>query len=206
MTVAGDAIPNEGGQTDDGGSNEPPEIEGDVPKPAFEEPEPKPEPAKAGEARQLTRKEKRVDFAQERDRWRNEATKSQSELRELRDRLARLEGAREAERARQTESPDPVQERLKDLDRQIDGALARMGNGDKEAYAEWKQLLKDQQRFIARAEASELAKEQAKNAPGPVDPVLAAVTARHDWLLTDKDARVYAEGLVPDSCGSKNAT
>lgn len=193
MSVAGDAVPDEGGQSDDsGGSNEPPEIEGDVPKPAFEEPEPKPEPTKTSEPRP-TRREKRVDFAQERDHWRNEASRSQTELRELRDRLARLEGRQEAERGQQA---DPVQARLKDLDSQIDRALDRMGRGDQTAYTEWKQLLQEQQRFIARAEAAELAKENAKNAPGPVDPVLAAVAARHSWILTNKDARQVAEGIV----------
>lgn len=195
MSVAGDAVPNEGGQNDDGGqpANEPVEIEGDVPKPAFDEPEPKPQ-EKAEAKGKMPRQERRenYDIAKYRDR----AERTERELREMRDRLARFEGQREAERARDDRTADPIQTRLKELDRMIDGALSRMGTGDQTAYGEWKQLLQEQQRFIARAEAAELAREQAKNAPKPLDPVLAAVTARHDWLQTDPDARQIAEGVV----------
>lgn len=194
MSVAGDAVPNEGGQSDEGGSNEPPEIEGDVPKPAFEEPEPKPAPTETkGQNGERAPRRERMEKYQE---WKGQALRYEQELREMRDRVARMEGERAAERTRQDQAPDPIQARLKDLDSQIDRALDRMGRGDQTAYGEWKQLLQEQQRFIARAEAAELAKEQAKNAPGPVDPVLAAVAARHSWILTNKDARQVAEGIV----------
>lgn len=182
-------------------SNEPPEIEGDVPKPAFEEPAeaPKPEPQAARNGNGAPnnrgpRAERRREYDGKLNGWREEATRAQSEVQRLREEFARFRGEQEAlQRQNQT---DPVQAKLADNKKRIEAALDRMGRGDNTAMEDWHAARMEEQRIIARNEAETFAKENAKNAPKPLDPILQAVTAKHDWLLTDHDARQIAEGVI----------
>lgn len=193
MSVAGDAVEDQG----DDGAAEPADIEGDVPKPAFEEPEPQ-EPAEPQQARGPTRKERRAEraggYAAEVARWRTEAQQERTERQKLAERFARLEGEMQASRtAAAGAAPDPVREQLRAVRTDIEKTLERMGTGDTRAVQEWHDLREREQRIISRAEAEALYKQ---NAPAKTDPVLDSVRARHDWLATDPDLRQIAEGNV----------
>lgn len=194
MSVAGDGI-EEGGQGDSGAPAEPAEIEGDIPKPAFEEPDeqPKDQPEQAARG---TRKERGAaragGYAADIVRWRNEAMKEREERQKLAERFARLEGEMQSRRS-SSEPVDPVREQLSQTRKGIEQALERMGRGDSSALNEWHDLREREQRIISRSEAAEAVKQMA---PPRTDPVLSAVVARHDWLQTDPDLRQVAEGYV----------
>lgn len=194
MSVAGDAT-EEGGQ--EGGGEEPVELEPDLPKPAFELPDKPEEPAQP----KLTGKEKHRQrgegYSQQAQRFQAEAAEARREQQQLREQLAELRGRVDAGADQQRQNGvDPYQAKLKNVERGIENALVRMGNGDDSARAEWHELRREEQRLISRHEAEENAREVAARAPRPQDPVLASVTARYDWLMTDADARAIADGHV----------
>jgi hypothetical protein len=203
MSVAGEAVEDPGQSSgdsggDSGGGSEPapaPEIEGDVPKPAFEEPEPaeSAQQARAGLNGKDKRNQKAGGYAAEVARWRNEALQERTERQRMAERIARMEGEMQARRTDQQQGPDPVREQLRGVRAGIEQALARMGQGDPGAVTEWHELREREQRIISRAEAMEVARQSA---PPRLDPILTAVVSRHDWLHSDPELRQIAEGYV----------
>lgn len=191
MSVSGESIedPAEGG-TEPAVDPAPPELEGDVPKPAFELPD-KEEPAEpkvSAKERHRQRGDAFASMRRELERERAERQKFGEQLAELRGRLD--------ERKSANPGVDPVVDQLKANRKAIETALQRMANGDTGAVDEWHEAREREQRLIGRAEAERVADERAKNAPQPLDPVLAAVSAKYDWLQTDEDARAIAEANV----------
>ena len=191
MSVAGDAI-EEGGQSDEGGSEpaEPTQIEGDVPKPAFEEP-PEKEPEQAARPNgKEKRNQKAGGYAAEVARWRQEAQQERQERQRMGESLARLEGEM---RARAQPAADPVREQLRYTRKQIEQSLERMGKGDTSALEEWHNWREQEQRIISRAEAEAVAQQYR---PPQVDPVLTSIVGKHEWLQTDIGLRQVAEANV----------
>lgn len=181
--------------TEEGQTQEPTTIEGDVPKPTFEiKPE---EPSEGAAAPKKSKAERRAErgegFAQEAARLRAENERHVADNRRLAEQIANIQGQLQA--GRQNE-PDPNQARLNAIATKIEQTVARMGKGDADAVNEWHDLRREEARIIARMEAAGTAREIQANQPRPLDPVLAHVAAKHDWITTDTEARQYAEGIV----------
>lgn len=190
MSATGEGIddPNEGAPVADPA----PELEGDVPKPAFELPDKEPEePAapKNAKERHSNRGYAMADVRRELERERTERQRFAEQLAELRGQLS-------ARPAAPTPTSSPLDDQLKSNRKDMENALDRMSRGDTAAVEEWHRAREKEQRLISRAEAEEVANERAKNAPRPMDPVLAEITAKHPWLQTDEDAKAIAEANV----------
>lgn len=193
MSVSGEATdPNEG--STDGGDDSPPELEGDVPKPAFELPDKseEPTPVEPKVSAKERHRQRGADFGS----MRRELESARSERQRMAEQLAELRGRIEARSAPAPAAKDAVSDQLKENRRAIENALERMGKGDTNAIEEWHAAREREQRLISRSEAQAIADEAAKNAPKPLDPVLAAVAAKYDWIQTDPEARQVAEGYV----------
>lgn len=181
-------------ETEEGQTQEPTTIEGDVPKPAFEI---KPEEEAAAAPKKPSKADRRAErgegYAQEAARLRAEGESQRAENRRLAEQIAHIQGQLQAS---QRPAVDPGHARLDQISEQIDQAIIRMGTGDAAAKAEWTNLRREEARIIARMEASGLAQEAQANQPRPLDPILAHVASKHDWITTDPEARQYAEGIV----------
>jgi hypothetical protein len=193
MSVSGEATedPQEGNEPES-----PPEMEGDVPKPAFELPDSREEPTQPAAPRTgKSHRERGIGYAQEARQLRQDLEKERQERQRFAEQLAEMRGQL-AERRAPAAGSDPLTEQLKENRRAIENALERMGRGDAQAVNEWHEAREREQRLISRAEAQSVAAEAAKNAPRPLDPVLASVAAKYNWIQTDDDARAIAEANV----------
>lgn len=190
MSVSGEATEDPG----EGDGAEPaPELEGDVPKPAFELPDKEPEaPAQPKQTAKDRSRERGHSFAE----MRKDLERERAERQRFGEKLAELQGRLDERAAAVTPSDDPLKSQLRANRQVIEKALERMGRGDAGAIDEWHDALENAQRLISRSEAKAAAAEVAKSVPQPMDPVLAAVSARYSWLQTDDDARAIAEANV----------
>jgi hypothetical protein len=190
MSVAGEAT-EDPGQSEGNEPAAPPELEGDIPKPAFELPDKEPEP----EAPRQTAKDRSRERGQNFAEMRKELERERAERQRFGEKLAELQG-RLDERTAATPTDDPLKAQLRANRKVIEQALERMGRGDSAAIDEWHEALENAQRLISRSEAKAAAADIVKSVPQPMDPVLAAVTSKYSWLQTDEDAKAQAEGVV----------
>lgn len=196
MSVSGEATedPQDSGNEPDSQ----PELEADVPKPAFELPDSREEPTQPAAPRTSIKdrhRERGIGYAQEARQLRQDLEKERQERQRFAEQLAEMRGQL-AERRTPASGSDPLADQLKENRKAIENALERMGRGDTQAVQEWHEAREREQRLISRAEAQAVAAETAKNAPRPLDPVLASVAAKYNWIQTDEDARAIAEANV----------
>lgn len=112
------------------------------------------------------------------------------ELAELRGRVT----------AGETSRPDPHQQELTRLEKEIENTVARMGQGDATAVPQWHDLRRQESRLVARIEAESISKETEKrmtdSMPKPIDPRASALLAEFPFLQDDPEAKDVANGHV----------
>ena len=169
----------------------------DAPSPAFEVKADEPATSPAAEPRK-TKAERRAErgqgYAQEAARLRQESIAQQAENRRLGEMIANIQGQLSA---RQTgQNIDPRAAQLHGMRSKIEQTVARMGTGDAAAVAEWHELRAQEADLIADMRYDQRRSQDQANQPKPLDPILATVAAKYDWITTDHEARQYAEGQV----------
>jgi len=168
----------------------------DAPKPAFEVTPAEPA-APAGAEPRKTKAERRAErgegYAQEAARLRQDNAAQQAENRRLAEQIANIQGQLQAQ---QRPNIDPRAAQLHGMRAKIEQTVARMGTGDAAAVNEWHELRAQEAELIADMRFDQRASQLQANQPKPLDPVLATVAAKHDWITTDHEARQYAEGQV----------
>lgn len=171
----------------------------DAPTPAFEVKPDEPAPAPAGGEPRKTKAERRAErgegYAQEAARLRQDNAAQLAENRRLGEMIANIQGQLQA-RQQQGGNVDPRAAQLHGLRAKIEQTVARMGTGDAAAVSEWHDLREQEGNLIADMRFDRRASELQANQPKPLDPILATVAAKHDWITTDHEARQYAEGQV----------
>lgn len=139
------------------------------------------------------RAERGADYAAEAREARRIADEERQARHALELKVAALEG-----RVSANPGPDPNQAALDDIARRIENAVARMGQGDDSARAEWHQLRREEAKIIGRMQAEETSRAVeeriTKAIPKPADPRMAALQA--EFPLDDPEFRAVAEGEV----------
>lgn len=151
--------------------------------------EPKPTRKERRESRAAGYDQEAREARQAADSARREAEEARRELAELRGRFSE----------RQAGQPDPIEAKLQAVRARIENAVARMGQGDESARADWHAAEEERLELIADRRAKAVAKETedrvTKAIPRQMDPREAALMAEFPDL-EDPQFRAVAEAEV----------